>query len=109
MANLPQVNDDSFEKEVMQSQTPVLVDFSATWCGPCKMLSPTLEALSKDYAGKVKFVGVDVDNARQTAVRFRVMSVPTVMLFKDGQIVDQAVGNQPRDAWMKMLDRILGA
>ncbi|MCU0230393.1 MAG: thioredoxin [Acidobacteria bacterium] len=109
MANLAQVNDDSFEKEVLQSPTPVLVDFSATWCGPCKMLTPTLEALSKDYAGKVKFVGVDVDNARQTAVRFRVMSVPTVMLFKDGQIVDQAVGNQPRDAWTKMLDRILGA
>ncbi len=108
MANLPSVKDETFDNEVLKSGTPVLVDFSATWCGPCKALAPTLESLSQDYQGKVKFVMVDIDEARNTAVRFNVMSVPTVMIFRGGEVVGQVVGNRPRTDIANLLDNALG-
>ena len=104
MADLPKVMDDTFESDVLQSDVPVLVDFSAVWCGPCKALAPKLEELSQQYDGRVKFVTLDVDEARETAMRFGVMSVPTIMLFKDGQKVAQQIGNMPKDKIAEMLD-----
>ena len=104
MADLPKVMDDTFESDVLQSDVPVLVDFSAVWCGPCKALAPKLEELSRQYDGRVKFVTLDVDEARETAMRFGVMSVPTIMLFKDGQKVAQQIGNMPKDKIAEMLD-----
>ncbi|MBP7149031.1 MAG: thioredoxin [Acidobacteria bacterium] len=107
MANLKPVTDDTFESLVLKSNVPALVDFSATWCGPCKQLTPTLEQLAREYEGKVNFFGVDVDQARQIATRFGIMSVPTVMVFRNGQVVGQALGNKPRDFWTGMLDDAL--
>ena len=109
MANLPNVKDETFDSEVIKSAVPVLVDFSATWCGPCKALAPTLEGLAREYAGKVKFVTVDIDEARNSAIRFNIMSVPTMILFKDGQVVTSANGNRPKAEIVNMLDMALGA
>ena len=106
MANLTAVKDDTFEAEVLKSDKPVLVDFSATWCGPCKALAPTIEALAAEYAGRVKFVNCDVDEARSAAMRYGVSSVPTLLLFKDGEVVGQLIGNQPKDNIKALLDRI---
>ncbi len=109
MANLPSVKDDSFETEVLKSPVPVLVDFSAEWCGPCKALAPTLVALAKEYEGKVKFVTVDIDDARRTAERFNITSVPTVMIFRRGEVVNQVLGNRPRNQIADLLNTALGA
>ncbi len=109
MANLPTVNDSTFESEVIKSNVPVLVDFSATWCGPCKALAPVLEGLAKDYTGKVKIVTLDIDEARNSAIRFNVMSVPTMILFKGGQIVTAVTGARPRGEIAGLLDGALGA
>ncbi|HNX18992.1 MAG TPA: thioredoxin [Acidobacteriota bacterium] len=109
MANLPRVTDDSFDREVLQSNVPVLVDFSATWCGPCKALAPTLEDLSKEYGGKVKIVNVDIDESRNAAQRFRIMSVPTMILFQEGQVTKQVVGNRPKSELASILTEAIGA
>jgi thioredoxin 1 len=97
MANVHVITDSNFESEVLKSTTPVLVDFWATWCGPCKALGPKLEELSGSYTGKVKFVKVDVDQNPETASRFGISGIPTLILFKNGQMVDQLVGNQPKE------------
>ena len=109
MANLPSVKDDTFETEVLKSGAPVLVDFSATWCGPCRALAPILEGLAKDYTGKVKFVTVDIDEARDTAIRFGIMSVPTMILFKDGGVVKTLTGvtSRVREDVVNMLGSVL--
>ena len=109
MANLPALRDDTFDAEVLQSDTPVLVDFSATWCGPCKALAPTLEELAGEYSGKMKFFGVDVDDARETARRFRISSVPTMLFFKGGEVVGQAVGNRSKADITKMIQEVVGS
>ncbi|MEM2722585.1 MAG: thioredoxin, partial [Thermoplasmata archaeon] len=79
------INESAFQKEVIESNIPVVVDFSATWCGPCRALEPNLEALSKEYEGKVKFVRVDVDENQELAVQYGIRSVPTLLLFKNGE------------------------
>lgn len=109
MANLPFVKDDAFDAEVLKSKIPVLVDFSAEWCGPCKALAPTLEALAAEYQGKVKFVTVDIDDARNTAARFNVTSVPTMMIFRRGEVVNQVLGNRPRHQIADLLNAALEA
>ena len=108
MANLPEVNDANFEAEVMQSSLPVLVDFGAAWCGPCKQLAPIVEQIAKDYDGKLKVAAVDVDKARDTAIRYGIMSVPTVILFKNGEVKDQVVGFQSKSALDSRISRVLG-
>ncbi|MDH3285451.1 MAG: thioredoxin [Acidobacteriota bacterium] len=108
MANLPKVLDDTFESDVLESDVPVLVDFSASWCGPCKTLAPKLEQLSKEYDGRIKFFNLDVDEARDTAMKFGVLSVPTVMIFKNGQKVASQVGDMPRTKIVAMLDGAVG-
>ncbi|HOP50557.1 MAG TPA: thioredoxin [Ignavibacteriales bacterium] len=86
------ITDETFEKEVMQSELPVIVDFWATWCGPCKMIAPIIEELAKEYDGKVKVCKIDVDENPSVATSFGIRSIPTVLFFKNGQKVDAIIG-----------------
>jgi len=90
--NMTELNDMNFEREVTQAGGPVLVDFHAPWCGPCKMLAPVLETLAGEYAGRVKFAKVNVDDAPELAGRYNITGVPTLMLFRGSEPVDQVVG-----------------
>ncbi len=92
MSSAIAVTTDQFEETVLKSETPVLVDFWAVWCGPCKMIKPHVEALADEYAGRVKVVSVDVDNEHEIAEKYGIMSIPTLFFFKDGKVVDQQVG-----------------
>ncbi|MBU9725555.1 thioredoxin [Lachnospiraceae bacterium ASD4241] len=90
-------NDENFEQEVLKSEIPVLVDFYADWCGPCKMMGPVVEKLADAYSGKVKVGKLNVDNSMETAGKYRVMSIPTFIIFKDGQAVDTIQGAVPKE------------
>lgn len=103
MAAIAEVSDDTFEQEVDKSTLLVLVDFSAEWCGPCKLLVPVLEEIAAEYEGKLRVIRVDVDNNRNSAARFGVLSVPTLLLMRDGEVKDQIVGNVPK---RQLIDRI---
>lgn len=107
MSSVIEVNDQNFETEVMQSEQPVLVDFSATWCGPCKKLDPIIHELAGEYDGKVKVVHVDVDGARSSATKFGVLSVPTILLVKDGQVKEQVIGLLSKSALEDKLNKVL--
>lgn len=100
------VTDNDFVDEVLNSDTPVLVDFWAEWCGPCHALSPVIESLSDDYDGRVKVAKVDVDANRQVASQFGIRSIPTVMLFDRGQVVDTFVGVRPKSDYAASLDKL---
>jgi thioredoxin 1 len=102
-----EANDANFEEEVMGADHPVLVDFSATWCGPCKKLEPIVAEIAGDYAGRIKVVKVDVDKAPGTAAKFGVMSVPTVLLFQGGTVKDQFVGLISKQALADKVDKVL--
>ncbi len=104
MSNVLHVTSATFESEVLKSDKPVLVDFFAEWCGPCKMLAPVIEELAADYAGKAKVVKLDTDESGDVAANFGIMGVPTVMIFKNGQKVDEQVGYVPKAALKKKLD-----
>lgn len=97
MANIPKTNQENFKTDVLQSDLPVLVDFSAVWCNPCKMLDPIVEQLAADWNGKVKVVKLDVDENPDLAYEFQVMGVPTLLLIKNGQPVERVTGYAPRD------------
>ena len=97
------LQDGTFDSEVLKSDTPVLVDFWAVWCGPCKAIAPAVEELAREYKGKVKVAKVDVDNAQQTAQRYGIRSIPTLLLFKGGRVVDTIVGAVPKS---KLVDAI---
>ena len=103
MAVIP-LKDSNFEQEVMASETPVLVDFWAPWCTPCRMLSPTVDTIAQEQAGRIKVGKVNIDEQPELAERFRVMSIPTLMVFKDGRLVDSTVGVQPKPAILRMLE-----
>lgn len=105
--NIINVDQDSFQKAVLDSQKPVLVDFWAPWCGPCRAVAPVVEELAKDYKDKVGFTKVNVDEAPFIASKFGVMSIPTIMVFKDGKPVQHAIGYQPKDQLKKLLDSAL--
>ncbi len=97
----------NFEAEVLSSTSPVLVDFWAEWCGPCKMLSPTIDELAGEYLGKVKFGKVNIDSEQDLAVRYNIQSIPTVLLFKGGQISGQVVGMGPKKKFKDAIDKQL--
>jgi len=101
MADIDKVAEGAFKQEVLESTTPVLVDFTAVWCQPCKMLDPIVKQLATDWDGKVKFFKLDVDDSPQIAMDYQVMGVPTLMLFKDGQPVERVTGYQPKDRLQK--------
>jgi len=101
------ITDETFEAEVMQSDVPVLIDFWAEWCMPCRMLAPTIEELAGEYEGRLKVTKLNTEDARQTAAQYGIMSIPTVMIFKDGQVVSQLVGLQPKGKFVEELDRVL--
>lgn len=102
-SNVVLVNDTNFEAEVLQSDKPVLVDFTATWCGPCKMLAPIVDKLADEFVGTYKVAKVDIDEANQTARKYGIRSVPTVMVFKGGEKTSQHVGVTQRDKLVAML------
>jgi thioredoxin 1 len=93
-----EVSDDNFATEIEQTAGLAVVDFWATWCAPCRMIAPIVEQLATEYAGKAKVAKLDVDHNQKTAARFNVRSIPTILFFKDGKLVDQVVGAVPRPA-----------
>ena len=97
-------NDDTFDSDVLKAEVPVLVDFWAEWCGPCRQMTPTIDALASEYNGKVKIGKLNVDDSGQTAMRYNVRSIPTLLLFKNGQVVEQRVGAMGKGEVQKMLD-----
>lgn len=101
------LTDANFKAEVIDSNIPVLVDFWATWCGPCRMIAPSVEQLAKEYEGRVKVCKVDVDNAQQTAQGFGIRSIPTLLFFKNGKMADQLVGAVPKSAIEEKLKTML--
>ena len=90
--NLLHVTDEDFEVEILKSEKPVLVDFWAAWCGPCKAIAPTIEALAEEYAGQIRVAKLDVDNNPKSAMKFGIKAIPTMIMFKDGEVSDQITG-----------------
>jgi len=104
MSGALSVSEKNFDSEVLQSELPVLVDFWAEWCGPCRMVAPAVEAIANEHSGRLKVVKLNVDEAPSVAAKYQIMSIPTLMLFKGGQIVERIVGAQPKQ---KILEQIL--
>jgi thioredoxin 1 len=101
------VTDQNFETEVLKSDMPVIVDFFAEWCGPCKMMGPIFEEVGAKYEGKVKFVKLNVDEARETAIKYGVMSIPTIITYKKGEIVETLVGLLDEDSLAEKAEGLL--
>jgi thioredoxin 1 len=99
--------DSNFDSEVLKSNIPVLIDFWAEWCGPCKAIAPIVEDLAKEYEGKIKIGKVDVDNNQETAIKYGVRSIPTLLIFKDGEVSDMIIGAVPRPQIVQKLNAAL--
>jgi thioredoxin 1 len=103
--NVLVLGNDSFDAEVLKSSVPVLVDFWASWCGPCRMVAPIISQLADEYTGKIKVGKVNVDEERELAATYKVMSIPTMVLFKDGKAVDQVIGARPKGDLEKLIKK----
>lgn len=107
MSNEIQITDANFEQEVVQSPVPVLVDFWAPWCGPCRMIGPVIEELAKEYEGKVKVGKLNTDENPETASKYQISAIPTILFFKGGKMVKDAVGLQPKEELKKIMDSLI--
>jgi len=104
---LPSLKSAEFQKEVLESQTPAVVDFYADWCGPCRMVSPIIEQLSMEYAGKVKFAKVNTDENPEIAMKYGIMSIPTIIVFKNGEVASTVIGAGPATMYKQKIDAVL--
>jgi len=109
MGETLKTTDASFKQDVLESKVPVLVDFWAEWCGPCKMVGPVLDELAKEYSGKLKVAKVNVDENQQVSVDFHIRSIPTLLFFKNGQLVKQLIGAHPKTKLVNEIQEVLGA
>jgi len=101
--NVVEISDQNFESEVLKSETPVAIDFWAEWCGPCKAIAPLIDELADEYLGEVKFGKVNVDFNQQIAMKYGIRSIPSLLIFKDGSVVNQIIGSVPKDSIVKLL------
>ena len=109
MGDTLKTTDASFKQDVLESTLPVLVDFWAEWCGPCKMVGPVLDELDKEYNGKLKIAKVNVDENQQVSVDFHIRSIPTLLFFKNGQMVKQLIGAHPKNKLVNEIQEVIGA
>ena len=105
--NVQAVSDTSFDGDILKSETPVLVDFWAPWCGPCRSVSPIVDDLATQYQGKLKVAKINVDESSVVAMKYQVTSIPTFILFKNGQVADRVLGAMPRSEFVKFIDKNL--
>jgi thioredoxin 1 len=109
MSEMIEINESNFENEVKKSEVPVMIDFWAAWCGPCRMIAPFVEEASSTYDGKLKVGKLDVDNNQRIASEYAIMSIPAVLFFKNGQVVDQVIGAVPKKALFDKIDKVLAS
>ncbi len=107
MSDLLEVTDETFDTEIVNADIPAMVDFWAEWCGPCRMVGPVVEELAKEYDGKVKVAKMDVDQNRQTPARFGIRNIPTLILFKNGEVAQTIIGAQPKSSIEEALKKLL--
>jgi len=107
MGDVLEVSDDSFDSEIINADLPAVVDFWAEWCGPCKMVGPVVEELAAAYKGKIKIAKMDVDKNRKTPAKFGIRNIPTLILFKDGEVVNTIIGAQPKRSLEEELKKLL--
>jgi len=105
--NVLEFTDGNFDAEVTKSELPVVVDFWAEWCGPCKAIAPVIDEISEEYLNKVKFGKVNVDFNQQTAMKFGIRSIPSLLFFKNGSVVNQIIGSVPKDSIIKILEETI--
>jgi thioredoxin len=107
MGNAVAVTGESFQTEVLQSKLPVLVDFWAAWCGPCRAIAPAIEEIANEYAGRLKVVKLDTEESQDVAIQYNVTGIPTLILFKDGQVVERLLGAHPKPVVISKIERHL--
>lgn len=107
MTNLLEVTDENFDKEIIDSSLPAMVDFWAEWCGPCKMVGPVVKELAKEYKGRIRIAKMDVDTSRETPAKFGIRSIPTLILFKEGEVAQTIVGAHPKSYIDEELKKLL--
>jgi thioredoxin 1 len=107
MSELMEFTDGNFESEVVKSDKPCLVDFWAEWCGPCRMVGPVVEEIAKEYAGKLKVGKLNVDNNNKTAVQYGIMSIPSLLFFNGGKVVEQVIGAVPKKQLVQKIEKII--
>ncbi len=109
MGKALEITDSNFEQEVLKEKLPVLVDFWATWCGPCLMMAPIVEEIAQEYTGRLKVAKLDVDQNNQTSIQYGIRSIPTLFFFKDGKVVDRIVGAVPKQNFVEKIEKILNS